>query len=80
MGTLEDLREIYEAFCAFGSNRNLASPHSSMDAIGGPTMDGAKFAKFARDNKLLDKRVTSTGIDHIYQPWRPFNAKRYSRN
>ncbi|TPX57673.1 hypothetical protein PhCBS80983_g03683 [Powellomyces hirtus] len=74
---MEDLREIYEAFCAFGSNRNLAT---STD-VSGPTMDGAKFAKFARDNKLIDnKKVTSTDVDIIFNKVKPKGARKLDWN
>ncbi|KNC96072.1 uncharacterized protein SPPG_08463 [Spizellomyces punctatus DAOM BR117] len=81
MGTLEDLREIYEAFCAFGSNRNLSNPHGSMESIAGPTMDGAKFAKFARDNRLIDnKRVTTTDVDIIFNKVKTKGARKLDWN
>ncbi|KAJ3309145.1 hypothetical protein HDU76_003715, partial [Blyttiomyces sp. JEL0837] len=56
MANLEDLREVYEKFCAFGSNRNLASM-DNLSSTTGLTMDGAKFAKFARDTGLIDGKV-----------------------
>ncbi|TPX61118.1 hypothetical protein SpCBS45565_g07343 [Spizellomyces sp. 'palustris'] len=81
MGTLEDLREIYEAFCAFGSNRNLSNPHGSMESIAGPTMDGAKFAKFARDNRLIDnKRVTTTDVDIVFNKVKTKGARKLDWN
>ncbi|KAI9095929.1 p25-alpha-domain-containing protein [Phlyctochytrium arcticum] len=81
MGTLEDLREIYDAFCAFGSNRNLSNPHGSLESIAGPTMDGAKFAKFARDNKLIDnKRVTSTDVDITFNKVKPKGSRKLDWN
>jgi hypothetical protein len=57
MANLEDLNDVFEKFCAFGSNRNLAAIDSN-----GSQMDGAKFAKFARDSGLVDnKKITTTG-------------------
>eukprot|EP01083_Nonionella_stella_P159386 519890_1 len=48
-----DLKPIFDAFCAFGGGTL-------------PAMDNAKFAKFARDTKILDKKLTSTDIDLIF--------------
>ncbi|KAI8822048.1 p25-alpha-domain-containing protein [Fimicolochytrium jonesii] len=73
---MEDLREIFDAFCAFGSNRNLATGEA-----GGNTMDGAKFAKFARDNKLIDnKKVTSTDVDIVFNKVKPKGARKIDWN
>ncbi|KAJ3178317.1 hypothetical protein HDU87_003629 [Geranomyces variabilis] len=77
MSDIDLLKEVYVAFCAFGSNRNLAS---SSD-VQGPTMDGAKFAKFARDNKLIDnKKVTSTDVDIIFNKVKPKGARKLDWN
>jgi hypothetical protein len=67
MATLEDLRDSYERFLAFGSNRNLSSLES-LSAGSSSTMDGAKWAKFCRDSGIVDgKNVTSTGkLNLIY--------------
>ncbi len=48
------LAEVFKSFCAFG------------DKGAAPLMDGSKFAKFARDLKLLDKNLTSTDIDIMF--------------
>ncbi|KAI8852913.1 p25-alpha-domain-containing protein [Chytridium lagenaria] len=69
MATLEDLHDVFERFAAFGSNRNLSSLDSSLLSIsgGGLTLDGPRFAKFARDTGLVDgKKVTATDIDIIF--------------
>ena len=49
------MEDIFKSFCAFGAGNNAAA-----------VMDGSKFAKFARDLKLLDKKLTSTDIDIIF--------------
>ena len=51
-----DLEEIFRSFCSFGAG--------SKDAM--PLMDNAKFAKFFRDTKLLDKKVTATDVDIVF--------------
>ncbi|KAJ3185965.1 hypothetical protein HDU85_000879 [Gaertneriomyces sp. JEL0708] len=77
---MEELREIYEAFCAFGSNRNLSST-GSLENIAGPQMDGAKFAKFARDNKIIDgKKVTTTDVDITFNKVKPKGARKLDWN
>ncbi|KAI9357369.1 p25-alpha-domain-containing protein [Zopfochytrium polystomum] len=79
MATVEDLHDVFERFCSFGSNRNLAS----MDASFGPglTMDGAKFAKFARDSGLIDgRKVTTTEIDIIFNKVKAKTARRIDWN
>lgn len=49
------MEEVFKSFCAFGAgNNNVAM------------MDNAKFAKLARDLKLLDKKLTATDIDIIF--------------
>ncbi len=54
--TLED---VFRDFCVFG-------------AKGSPSlMEGAKFAKLCRDMKLLDKNVSSTEVDIIFQRAKP---------
>ncbi|KAJ3275176.1 hypothetical protein HK104_003950 [Borealophlyctis nickersoniae] len=81
MAEIEDLRGMYESFCSFGSSRNLASPHSSMESIAGPQMDGAKFAKFCRDNRIIDnKKVHSTDVDIIFNKVKPKGARKLDWN
>lgn len=50
------LEEIFQSFCAFGGG--IKEPQ--------PLMDGAKFSKFCRDTKLLDKKLTSIDVDIIF--------------
>ena len=50
-----DLEGVFKSFCAFGGGKGEA-----------PLMDNAKFAKFFRDLKLLDKALTSTDVDIIF--------------
>lgn len=53
----ETIRGIYNDFAAFGANRGASMP----------MMDGPKFAKFAKDCKLLDKtNLTATDVDLIF--------------
>ena len=48
------MEEVFKNFCAFGAK---GAP---------PLMDGSKFAKFARDTKILDKNLTTTDVDIIF--------------
>lgn len=48
------MEDLFKTYCAFGAK----------DAA--PLMDNAKFAKLARDTKILDKKVTSTDVDIIF--------------
>ncbi|TPX65886.1 hypothetical protein CcCBS67573_g08005 [Chytriomyces confervae] len=74
MATEQDLHARFEKFCAFGRG----SVGSSLDSLtSGSTMDGAKWAKFARDCNLIDnKRVTSTDIDIIFNKVKAKSARR----
>jgi len=48
------MEALFKSYCTFGAK----------DAA--PLMDNAKFAKFARDTKILDKKLTSTDVDIIF--------------
>ena len=50
------MEDVYKSFCAFGA--------SNKDSVA--FMDNSKFAKFARDLKLLDKKLTATDIDIMF--------------
>lgn len=70
---MEHLEEIFESFCAFGSSRNAASLTGSMSNLSGsqanlsgPTMDNQKFAKFARESKVLNPKVTTVDVDNAF--------------
>ncbi|KAJ3325333.1 hypothetical protein HDV06_004192 [Boothiomyces sp. JEL0866] len=64
MADIESLYQLFESFCQFGSTRNLNG--GSLSNLKGPEMDNAKWAKFTRDCKLLDKTITSTECDIIF--------------
>jgi hypothetical protein len=56
MQALHDaLSDIFIAFCASGAGQT-----------GSQDMDGRKFAKFAKDTHLIDKKCTSTDIGLIF--------------
>ncbi|KAJ3269403.1 hypothetical protein HDV01_001444 [Terramyces sp. JEL0728] len=63
MADTEALYQLFESFCQFGSNRNI---NGSLQNLKGPEMDNAHFAKFTRDSKLLDKTITSTECDIVF--------------
>ncbi|EPZ30999.1 hypothetical protein ROZALSC1DRAFT_26422 [Rozella allomycis CSF55] len=65
------LQSIFERFCSFGSGSmtNLSAPM--------PQMDGAKFAKFTRDTKIVDnKRINSTQVDIIFNKIKHKNERK----
>jgi len=75
MATIQDLYQVFESFCAFGSNRNLAT--GSMDSLTGVSMDNQKFNKFAKDTKIIDgKKVTSTDCDILFNKVKAKGARR----
>lgn len=47
---------MFRSFCTFGGGLHEE----------GIYMDGAKFGKFCRDTKILDKKLTSTDADIIF--------------
>ncbi|KAJ3379779.1 hypothetical protein HDU84_006415 [Entophlyctis sp. JEL0112] len=73
MATIENLHRQFEKFCAFGRGSSIGS----LDNIsGGSTMDGSKWAKFARDSGILDRRITSTEIDIVFNKVKAKTARR----
>ena len=65
MLSTQELRKLYDSFCAFGSSRNLSS--SSLDQLYGQQMDNSRFAKFTKDCKIVDnKLVTGTDVDILF--------------
>jgi len=72
--TIRELRENFEKFCAFGRG----SVGSSLDSLSeGSTMDGQKWAKFARDSGLIDgKKITTTEIDIIFSKVKAKDRRR----
>ena len=52
---ISNMEEVFKSFCAFGAGKD-----------GTALMDNSKFAKLARDLKLLDKKLTSTDVDIIF--------------
>ena len=51
-----ELKEIFYSFAAYG-NRRLSREDVPVE------MDGARFAKLAKDCKLLDKKFSTTDVD-----------------
>lgn len=68
-----DLKNIFSAFCQFG-----ASKSSLQDLAGGgaETMDNARFAKFAKDSRILDKALTMTDVDIIFNKVKSRGGRR----
>lgn len=55
-GGATNMENVFQSFCAFGGGLKET----------GALMDGAKFSKFCRDTKILDKKLTSTDADIIF--------------
>ena len=66
----DNLFEVFDSFCAFGSARNLSNVSE------GPQMDGSKWAKFCRDNKLIQGQVTTTEVDIIFNKVKGKTARK----
>ena len=52
----QELEKRFSAFCAFGSNR----------AVTVVEMDNFKFSKLCKDTQIIDKKVTTTDVDIIF--------------
>ncbi|ESO04555.1 hypothetical protein HELRODRAFT_135395, partial [Helobdella robusta] len=61
--------DLFKSFCAFGADK-----HSSQSAAA--MLDGAKFAKMAKDLKLLDKQFTTTDVDIIFTKVKPKTERK----
>ncbi|KAI8912588.1 p25-alpha-domain-containing protein [Gorgonomyces haynaldii] len=72
MADIDALYESFDAFCQFGSSRNLAGSSTNL----APQMDGAKFAKFCRDNKLIGGKVTPTEVDIVFNKVKGKTARK----
>ena len=48
------------------SNPSLKAVFDSFNGAPNSTMEGKTFAKFAKDSKILDKKLTATDIDLIF--------------
>lgn len=55
-GGATNMEEVFQSFCVFGGGLKDS----------GALMDGAKFGKFCRDMKILDKKLTSTEADIFF--------------
>lgn len=86
---MEHLEEIFESFCAFGSSRNLAQNTlagslsnlaSSTSNLQGPLMDGQKFAKFARETKIINAKVTTVDVDNAFVKVKDLHGRKIDFN
>jgi len=83
---MEQLEQIFESFCAFGSGRNLATNTlagslsnlaTSNSNLSGAQMDNQKFAKFARETKLISPpKVTSVDVDNAFMKVKPRQGRK----
>lgn len=68
------MENAFKSFCAFGAGGggggSVATPK--------PMMGNAKFAKFSRDMKLVDKNLTSTDVDIIFSKVKNKNEQKIS--
>ena len=60
-----DLQSVFNTFCAFGAGKGKEAE-----------MDNAKFAKFCRDTKLLDKKFTATDADLLFSKSKPAGQRK----
>lgn len=76
MASVQDLRDLFESFCSFGSNRNLATGSSS-NLSGDMQMDNARFSKFCKDCKVIEgKKITSTDVDILFNKIKTKGARK----
>ena len=68
MADLNALSQVFDSFCAFGSNRNLANATQSME--------GSKFAKFCRDTNIQSQNITATEVDITFNKVKAKNERR----
>jgi len=78
---IEQLEQIFESFCAFGSSRNMAASNSniadSTSNLNGSVMDNQKFAKFARETKIINPpKVTSVDVDNAFMKVKPRTGRK----
>ncbi|TPX33088.1 hypothetical protein SmJEL517_g03924 [Synchytrium microbalum] len=77
MADLEQLRTVYDSFCAFGSSRNLSSNSMSMESLTGAQLDNAKFAKLSKDTGVVDgKKITNADIDITFNKVKAKGARK----
>ncbi|GAQ86336.1 hypothetical protein KFL_002830130 [Klebsormidium nitens] len=60
----DELAQLFVTFCSFGSSKRVEE------------MDGAKFAKFCRDTKIVDKKFTTTDVDLTYAKAKAKGARK----
>jgi hypothetical protein len=76
MADLEELYNVFESFCHFGSTRNI-NGMGSMTNVKGPMMEGAKFAKFCRDCHILDSKIiTTTEVDITFNKVKAISERK----
>eukprot|EP00698_Gefionella_okellyi_P005153 TRINITY_DN14729_c0_g1_i1.p1 TRINITY_DN14729_c0_g1~~TRINITY_DN14729_c0_g1_i1.p1 ORF type:complete len:167 (+),score=44.13 TRINITY_DN14729_c0_g1_i1:36-536(+) len=62
-----ELETLFNSFCAFGAGAGAGKVHE---------MDNAKFAKFTRDCKLLDKKLTPASVDITFNKVKEKTARK----
>jgi hypothetical protein len=62
---MPELQEVFEGFCSFGAGKGATAE-----------MDNAKFAKFCRDTKMLDKKFTATDADLAFSKAKPAGQRK----
>eukprot|EP01061_Rhynchopus_euleeides_P030249 TRINITY_DN50313_c0_g1_i1.p3 TRINITY_DN50313_c0_g1~~TRINITY_DN50313_c0_g1_i1.p3 ORF type:complete len:155 (+),score=70.13 TRINITY_DN50313_c0_g1_i1:59-523(+) len=65
---MSELQQVFNSFCAFGAGSGNAKAE----------MDNAKFAKFCKDTKLVDKKFSATDCDLIFSKVKPKGARKIS--
>lgn len=77
------LLSVFQKYCQFGSRQaslsGEASPTAKRNSLGGPQMDGSKFAKLAREAGLIDgQRITVTEVDILFNRVKDRSERRIS--
>lgn len=65
---MSDLHGLFDSFCAFGAGAAAAGAVHEMD--------NAKFAKFTRDCRLLDKKLVPASVDIIFSKVKDKTARK----
>lgn len=76
MADTDDLAQAFDAFCSFGAGSKTSS--GSLNNMNSSTMDGAKWAKFCRDNDLIKGKVTSVEVDIVFNKVKGKTARKIS--
>jgi len=72
---IDSLVTIFRKYCAFGVAA-LQQPRSPQAPL--PSMDCMRFAKFCRESKLTDARLTPSAVDLLFSKLKPAGTDKIS--